>query len=277
MKKRMTDIDIWDKEWYMALSPKLKCLVKYIFDKCDNAGVWEPNWRLAMFQINDTVGIDDLQEIDGGNQFEILENGNVFIPDYVEFQAGKKLSEKVGAHRNIISLLKKHRLYHRVCDRVSNTLQEREKEEEREKEGDKDSLLNKNGVEEIPDFPQASQASKIYNDHDQVGLAIDEFNEICGTAYKKRNREIRNMIQDLFDLGHTRQDLQAATTLKKIQADDPKAFFKKKDLNPFTIFKLDKFPKYLQTAKDIYDGKDSINDNETPIEKLRRELAHVEI
>ena len=33
MAKRFTDTELWDKEWFMKLSPKLKCLVKLVRDK----------------------------------------------------------------------------------------------------------------------------------------------------------------------------------------------------------------------------------------------------
>ena len=52
-KKRFRDIEIWDKEWYMELSPRLKCLANYIFDNCDASGVWNPNWKLLNLRIND--------------------------------------------------------------------------------------------------------------------------------------------------------------------------------------------------------------------------------
>ena len=40
MPKRFTDTDIWEKEWFMSLKPTEKCLVKYVRDKCDLAGIW---------------------------------------------------------------------------------------------------------------------------------------------------------------------------------------------------------------------------------------------
>jgi hypothetical protein len=134
-KKRFTDIEIWDKEWYMELSPKHKCLMKYIFDKCDASGCWKPNWKLASLHINDNVTLKDLKELPP-SQYEILENGKIFIPDFINFQYGK-LSRNSPAHNPIFLAIEKNSLSDRVFNRVSGSLKEKEKEEEEEKEEDK--------------------------------------------------------------------------------------------------------------------------------------------
>ncbi len=104
-KKRFTDIEIWDKEWYMELSPKHKCLIKYLFDKCDSAGCWKPNWKLASLHINDNVSLQDLNHLPT-DQFEILENGKIYLPDFINFQYGT-LSEKSPAHNPVFTAIEK--------------------------------------------------------------------------------------------------------------------------------------------------------------------------
>lgn len=138
--KRFTDTDLWDKEWFMQLSPQLKCLVKFIRDKCDNSGVWQPNWMLAKTYIGEDVKECDLLKIDGGNQFEKLPDGKILCVGFVFFQYGE-LSENCPPHRKIIALLKKHQIFDRVLKgyrKGINTLQEEEEEKEEDKEEEKD-------------------------------------------------------------------------------------------------------------------------------------------
>lgn len=136
-KKRFTDIEIWDREWYMELSPKHKCLMKYIFDKCDASGCWKPNWKLASLHIGEKVEFSDLSQLPQ-HQYEILDSGKVFIPDFIKFQYGQ-LSKKSPAHNPIFAAIEKNNLSNRVFNRVSHTPKEedKEKEEEGEKEEEK--------------------------------------------------------------------------------------------------------------------------------------------
>lgn len=127
MAKRFCDTQIWEKEWFMALSPRLKCLWRYFTDRCDQSGVWDPNWQLASIYIGESVSKKDLQSF--GDHVEVLENGKVFIPDFINFQYGR-LSESSPAHKPVFRAIEKNRLSNRVFNRVSNTLKEEEEEKE---------------------------------------------------------------------------------------------------------------------------------------------------
>lgn len=132
MSKRFTDTEIWDKAWFMALKPVHKCLMKFLHDKCDNAGIWSPNWLLAATCIGEPVSIADLDAL--GSQIEPMSNGKVFIPSFIEFQYGE-LSEKCIPHLKVISLLKKHNLYERVyIPYIKGTITLKEEEEDKEEE-----------------------------------------------------------------------------------------------------------------------------------------------
>lgn len=142
MPKRFTDTQIWEKEWFMKLTPKIKCLWRYLTERCDQAGVWDPNWQLATIYIGEKVSQIDLQYL--GEHIEILGNGKVFIPDFINFQYGR-LSKSSPAHNPVFRAIDKNNLSNRVFNRVSNTLKEeeeykeeelvKEKEEEKEMEG----------------------------------------------------------------------------------------------------------------------------------------------
>lgn len=136
----MTDTEIWDKEWFMELSPKHKCLIRYLFDKCDSSGMWKPNWKLATLHVGETVSFEDLKKIPS-DQYEIID-GKIFLPDFIKFQYGK-LSEASPAHKPIFQAIEKNNLSGRVFNRVSDTLQEKDKEKEEEKEPEEEKDFGK--------------------------------------------------------------------------------------------------------------------------------------
>lgn len=145
MAKRFTDTELWDKEWFMILSCKHKLLIKYLFDKCDVAGIWQPNWALASTYIGQKVSDADLSVFK--KHIDILPDGKVFVVDFIDFQYGE-LSENCAPHKKIIGILKKYNLYERVLQGYSKgtaTLMdmEEEKEEEKDKEKDKEGAKKK--------------------------------------------------------------------------------------------------------------------------------------
>lgn len=108
MPKRFVDTDIWEKEWFMSLTPTEKCLVKYVRDKCDLAGIWKPNFTLATYVIGSKVDEEMLLNIDNGNQFERLSDGKILCIDFVTFQYGTELNPSSPIHRKVIDLLSKY-------------------------------------------------------------------------------------------------------------------------------------------------------------------------
>lgn len=135
---------MWDKEWYMNLSCRDKCLVKMVRDKADLCGVWSPNWIIASTYVGEKVTEDILLKINGGEQFKKLDNGKIYCIGFVEFQYGE-LSEKSPVHKKIIQLLTQNGIldnykiigYQYPIDRVQE--EDKDKEEEKDKEKEKDS------------------------------------------------------------------------------------------------------------------------------------------
>lgn len=122
----------------MRLTPKFKCLIKYIFDKCDVAGIWTPNWILASACIGEQVCEADLSEL--SEQVKKLPGGKFFIPDFIDFQYGE-LSEKCKPHQKVISILKKNNLLEENTQRVLKGYTyplERDKEKDMDKEEEKE-------------------------------------------------------------------------------------------------------------------------------------------
>lgn len=123
MSKRFVDTELWQKEWFQDLSLKEKILMKYIFENCDCAGVWNGNFKMASFIIGEKVSIEDLEEINKKkHQFDILNNNNIFVSDFIKFQYGE-LSEKCKPHTKVISMLKHYGLYERVMKEYANGIE----------------------------------------------------------------------------------------------------------------------------------------------------------
>ena len=136
----------------------------YVLLRCDGAGVWNPDFELAEFQIGEAINWPELVKGSNGN-IEVLPDGKWWLVDYVAFQYGG-LSWECKPHRPVILLLEKHGLQERVSipfHKGSKTLEEKEedkdKEKEKEKEKEKKPREKKNYEYARDDLPE-----KIRND-----------------------------------------------------------------------------------------------------------------
>lgn len=108
MSKRLTDTEIWSKEWFLRLTLKEKLLVKFLFDNCDCAGIYEPNYMLLSFYFSEEITKEDFNNI---KQVKILDNGNFFIEDFISFQYGVSITElnpKFSVHKGVLKQLQKN-------------------------------------------------------------------------------------------------------------------------------------------------------------------------
>lgn len=123
--KRFTETQKWEDPWFRRLKPEMKLLWQWILDRCDNAGVIDPDIELASFQIGYQYPMDTLLEF--GDRVQKLPCGKWFIPKFIEFQYGK-LSEMCKAHNPIFQSLEKHGL--KGYPKGIHTPQEKEKEKD---------------------------------------------------------------------------------------------------------------------------------------------------
>jgi hypothetical protein len=150
MPKRFADTELWTKEWFMNLSPGEKCAFQYLASRCDNVGVWSPNYKLAEFVIGSEIDWSNLPNKMNSNVV-ILPSGKWWLPDFCSFQYGE-LTPECRPHKTYIDLLKKHGLYDEYLkgiNRVSVPLAKgtlRDKEKEKEKELDKDKEKDKDYI-----------------------------------------------------------------------------------------------------------------------------------
>lgn len=105
--KRFTETQKWEDPWFRKLKPEMKLLWQWILDRCDNAGVIDPDMELASFQIGYGYPMDTLLEF--GDRVVKLPGGKWFIPKFIDFQYGK-LSADCKAHNPIFISLQKHQI-----------------------------------------------------------------------------------------------------------------------------------------------------------------------
>ena len=145
--KRFTDTDIWiDRPWFIELEPIDKCAFMFIKDRCDNVGVWVPNFKLAEVIIGSPVDWKALL-IKTNENITVLKNSKWWLHDMCNFQYGK-LDENCRPHQSYIKLLKKHGLLDRVYKGYTkgiNTLKDKDKDKDLDKEKDKSTGKHKYG------------------------------------------------------------------------------------------------------------------------------------
>jgi hypothetical protein len=117
MKKRFTDTEKWRDPWFRKLSAEAKLAWQWLLDNCDAAGVIDPDWELAAFQIGKSVSEEAIAELN--SKVQTLPDGKLFITKFISFQY-KSLSRSCKAHNPVFESVEKNNL----IDRLPHTLPE---------------------------------------------------------------------------------------------------------------------------------------------------------
>jgi len=130
MKKRFHDTDIWKKDWFLNLLPEEKAFWYYITSNCDAVGVWDAYKELAEFCIGTKIDYNEFIKKTNGN-IEKMQNGKWFIVNFCKFQYGSiNFESKSPVMRNIINLLKKHKLIKRFKREFYNPTEDKQEKKE---------------------------------------------------------------------------------------------------------------------------------------------------
>lgn len=133
MSKRFTETDKWRDAWFRKLSGGVKIAYIFILDNVDNAGVWDPDFELANFQIGMDVKWDKVKEA-LGDRLQVLPNGKWYLTRFIAFQYGE-LNEDCKPHQQVIRLLLSHGIK-RVCKgypRGIHTPKDKDKDKDKDK------------------------------------------------------------------------------------------------------------------------------------------------
>ena len=76
--KRFTDANKWEDAWYLDLPLKYKMFWLFLLDRCDNAGIWEVNFKLAEFFIGEKFEPTEIMRI-MGDRIRTLREGKYWF------------------------------------------------------------------------------------------------------------------------------------------------------------------------------------------------------
>lgn len=145
MAKRFTDTNKWEDGWYTDLNIEMKMFYNYILDKCDHAGVWKVNFKLANFLIGKKINKKDVINA-MGNRIYIISDEYWFIKNFIDFQYGE-LNEKNNAHKGVFKILNKFNILDYKSLGASEGLvspkggaQDKDKDKDKDKEKEKENF-----------------------------------------------------------------------------------------------------------------------------------------
>ena len=144
MVKRLTDTEIWNKDWYLDLSIKKKLLLKYIFDNCDCAGVYEISYRNLRNCFNEEVTKEDFENI---KMIKFFDENKIIIEDFIKLQYGvdiNGLKPRNSVHKGVLRCLEKHKLLLNPFETVKNKDKNKNKNKNKNKDKNKDIDKDKN-------------------------------------------------------------------------------------------------------------------------------------
>ena len=236
MSKRLTDTSIWNKDWYLDLPLKKKLLLKYIFDNCDCAGVYEISYRTLKHCFDEEITKEDFNDL---RQIRFISENKVFIEDFIEFQYGvttDKLDPKKSVHKGILRCLKKHQLLDNPFETVKDKDKDKDKNKDKDKDKDKNididkvkdinKDINKNINENVSKYKKININSPTNESYNKIkNTMLDTYKELCphliaisGEANSKRTGEkIRQYINETQnDMELFKKLCTKADKLKKI-------------------------------------------------------------
>lgn len=151
MAKRFTATDKWKDSWFSSLTKEQKLFWLYLLDECDNAGIWEKNFKVASFFLSQEITEEWAMTFLIGKAIPV--NGTKwFIPKFVEFQYGE-LRTSNRAHVSVIDKLRKYGLMTDENKVLASPLQgakDKDKEEDKDKVKEKEQDIPQRTVESFP-------------------------------------------------------------------------------------------------------------------------------
>ena len=195
--KRLTLPEKWATPRFRKLHPNVKVLLYYILDTCDWGGFLEIDTEAMHFytQISENEIPQLLEEL---SQEEILiNNGWLFVKDFIESQGNSPLNPSNNAHKNIIAKLNDNIIHFQECLRTQKNLAPYEEHiRDSSKSNSKgicmgkgNSISNGNGNDESKVLRIESNDSKSYKENKPIEkLNLPSSNRKIKIRYMKKGK-----------------------------------------------------------------------------------------
>ena len=173
MVKRLSDSEIWNKDWFLDLTDKQKLLVKFLFDNCDCAGIYEISKRVLRVCFQEEVTREDFEAI---KQVRFIDENKIFIEDFIRFQYKVEISElnpKFTVHKGVLAKLTKYGIFETLSKGLGNPYPRVQ-----DKDKDKDNTINKH-IDTLNIDNNIEKKSK------KMDPYINPINEIFSKEYQK--------------------------------------------------------------------------------------------
>ena len=209
-KKRFTDTLKWEKEWFLSLSVGDKLVWLYLLDSCNEAGLWNVNWRLCSMLTG--VELTGPSEEIAKQLVETNHEKVFYLKGFMEFQYPDYMLKKSPMIRKCVDKLIRYGVIdsdeyetaqnQSVMESVSSVV-DRVQEKEKDKEKDKEEVK----VVKKKDVSLKSITEEMLNDLQIKNLDIDvkdqferfkDHIESHGKRYKNYQAAFRNWLKSPY-------------------------------------------------------------------------------
>ena len=137
--KRFTETDKWRDPWFRKLPPKFKMGYLFLLDNADNAGVWQPDYELAEFQIGEPLDWPEFKKAMGDRLLVLQGSGKWHLTRFIKFQFGE-LNPECKPHQQVIRLLAAHEIQRvsKGYPKGMDTPKDKDKDKDKDQDKDKD-------------------------------------------------------------------------------------------------------------------------------------------